>query len=265
MSYILDALRKAEQARPIGTVPTIETLHPAPVPQARTRWWPWAVVAVGLANAATLGWIFSAPPAPVTPVAPVAPATTAAAAPSTAASSTPAPGPALASESIRAQTEPETPPTSVVVPGSDPVSTAAPAPIAPTLQVPPTRPAAVPPPSRAPGVAKAPPVDSPAVPSPRMRVDVPAISEPRATETKRAPAPAVSAAVKDEVPAAFREAFPTAKLDALVYADTPAGRMAFINGRRYGEGDSLDPQTRIDEITQEGVVLRHRGQRFLLR
>ena len=261
MSYILDALRKAEQARPIGTVPTIETLHPAPVPLAKTRWWPWAVVAVGVANAATLAWIFSAPSAPVTPVAPVAPAATVAAAPATGAS--PAPAPALTSEPIRPQSEPET--SIANVPASDPVSTAAPAPSAPTLQGSPTRPPAVAPPARAPRVAKAPAVDSPAVPSPRMRVDVPAPPEPRAVETKRAPAPAVSAAVKDEVPAAFREAFPTAKLDALVYADAPAGRMAFINGRRYGEGDSLDPQTRIDEITQEGVVLRHRGQRFLLR
>jgi hypothetical protein len=98
-----------------------------------------------------------------------------------------------------------------------------------------------------------------------MRLDASGPSEVPAAEPRRNPGRATPAAVKDEVPSAFREAFPTARVDALVYADIPSGRMVFINGRRYAEGDSLDPQTRIDEITQEGVVVRHQGQRFLLR
>jgi hypothetical protein len=171
--------------------------------------------------------------------------------------------PSSASEPVRVPSEAGAPLASV--PASDSVSTAVPAPGAPAFQSPPTQAPAIAPQARAPRVVKTPPVDGPAVASPRVRVDVPASTEMRETQPKRPPAPVASAAVKDEVPAAFREAFPSVRLDALVYADSPAGRMAFISGRRYGEGDSLDPQTRIEEITQEGVVLRHRGQRFLLR
>jgi len=55
------------------------------------------------------------------------------------------------------------------------------------------------------------------------------------------------------------------RLEALIYADAPAERMVFINGRRYREGDSIDGRLRIEEIREEGVELSDQGRRFTLR
>ena len=55
------------------------------------------------------------------------------------------------------------------------------------------------------------------------------------------------------------------RLEALIYADAPAERMVFINGRRYREGDSIDGRLRIEEIKEEGVELSDQGRRFILR
>ena len=52
------------------------------------------------------------------------------------------------------------------------------------------------------------------------------------------------------------------RLEALIYADAPAERMVFINGRRYREGDSIDGRLRIEEIREEGVELSDQGRRF---
>jgi hypothetical protein len=55
------------------------------------------------------------------------------------------------------------------------------------------------------------------------------------------------------------------KLEALIYADVPASRMIFINGRKYVEGDSIDDRLRVEEIQEDGVVLNEQGRRFTLR
>src|SRR5262245_37470809 len=64
MSYILDALKKAEQTRHPRVVPTVDTVHAPPPPTPRRRWWPWALGCVGLANAAVL--VFFLYPTPTT-------------------------------------------------------------------------------------------------------------------------------------------------------------------------------------------------------
>jgi hypothetical protein len=55
------------------------------------------------------------------------------------------------------------------------------------------------------------------------------------------------------------------RLEALIYADVPAERMVFINGRRYREGDSIDGRLRVEEIREDGVELSDQGRRFSLR
>ena len=64
---------------------------------------------------------------------------------------------------------------------------------------------------------------------------------------------------------AARAASAKLKLDVLVYSETPAGRMVFINGRKYAEGDAVEGQGVIEEILPDGVTLRHQGQRFTIR
>ncbi len=57
---------------------------------------------------------------------------------------------------------------------------------------------------------------------------------------------------------------PELTVDLHIYAADPAKRAVFINGRRYTQGARIAEGPVVAEITPEGVVLTHRGRRFLL-
>lgn len=57
---------------------------------------------------------------------------------------------------------------------------------------------------------------------------------------------------------------PELRLEIHVYSPVPAERFAFINSRKYGEGQTLNEGPQLERITQEGVVLAYRGKRFVL-
>jgi len=57
---------------------------------------------------------------------------------------------------------------------------------------------------------------------------------------------------------------PTMRLDIHVYSTVANERFAFINGHKYQEGQVLAEGPTMERITQDGVVLNYRGQRFLL-
>jgi general secretion pathway protein B len=57
---------------------------------------------------------------------------------------------------------------------------------------------------------------------------------------------------------------PELHLDIHVYATQPGDRFVFLNNRKYREGGETPDGTRIERITRDGVVLNHRGVRFLL-
>jgi general secretion pathway protein B len=67
-----------------------------------------------------------------------------------------------------------------------------------------------------------------------------------------------------ELAASGAMALPALHLDIHVYSATPAERFAFINMKKYTEGTALAEGPTVEEITSEGVVLSHDGQRFLL-
>ena len=50
-----------------------------------------------------------------------------------------------------------------------------------------------------------------------------------------------------------------------VYSDNPYRRMIFINGTRYREGDSLEQDCILEEITPEGLILRRGEETVFLR
>ena len=54
-------------------------------------------------------------------------------------------------------------------------------------------------------------------------------------------------------------------LDVLVYSEVPAERLVFINGKKYLEGQTVDGDAVLEQITQDGAVLRQQGQRIVLR
>ena len=230
MSYILDALTKAAQQRD-RQVPVVQRLlSPAPRPRSSWHYASGRLLAALALNAvllaAVLFW-WLRPAAVTAPPEPIA------AAPESIA--TPAPPP-VASPRPLVKLEPlPSPETKVEKP-------------APSRQEPSA--AAVPPPAAPPAaVAPTPAPSAPA--SPRPRSGTPTI------QATPAPAPAPRPPASPETA--------SLRLEALIYADAPAERMVFINGRRYREGDSIDGRLRIEEIREEGVELSDQGRRFTLR
>lgn len=57
---------------------------------------------------------------------------------------------------------------------------------------------------------------------------------------------------------------PDLHLDIHVYSDVPEDRFVFINMSKHREGSQLEEGPIVDKITPDGVVLGHRGIRFLL-
>lgn len=99
-------------------------------------------------------------------------------------------------------------------------------------------------PSDAPDAAEAAPQPEPAGPPSRIRAaELPSASELAATGALT---------------------IPELHLDIHVFSTAPAERFAFINMKKYVEGTTLAEGPRVEEITPDGVVLSHNGQRFLL-
>ena len=229
MSYILDALTKAAQQRDRQMPVVQRLLSPAPRPRAHwsnvSRRLLVAFAVNAVLLAAVLLWWLR--PAPVTVPSEPMTAATESVAPPTAAPASPRPLVKLEPLST-AETKVDKP----IAPrtGRD-AMTARPATSA-------TSPAT-------------PPVTPPEPARPRMGTPtLQATPRPAPVSVPRAPIPPEAAGLK---------------LEALIYADTPAERMVFINGRRYREGDSIDGRLRVEEIREEGVDLSDQGRRFTLR
>jgi general secretion pathway protein B len=66
-------------------------------------------------------------------------------------------------------------------------------------------------------------------------------------------------------PASLQEALNKMTLSLLLFADTKAERMVFINGKKYAEGDYIDGIYLLESITLDGAILSYRGESALLR
>jgi Type II secretion system protein B len=199
MSYILDALRKAEQKRQLAAkVPTLATVHrhPAAVrPPIRMRLWPWVAGAVIVVNAGVATWLLL--PAGTRSTASLdrpgsfsTPGT--AAPPAPAATAPPAPGPQAAPPTVGA------PALSAPTPPPAPATTGRP------VAAPPT-PAAVRGAGAEPGRATTKPAEtkSEARPAPPQAATRPAQPTPdRPTPDQKNPPPAVASVPPASLPAA---------------------------------------------------------------
>jgi hypothetical protein len=227
MSYILDALQKADRDRRTTRLPTIGTVHDAE-PRTVHRW-PWITALALLVTALAVSGVIvvrrqaSAPETVAT--APTATASTPAQPPAT-----PQPGAPVIASSPAATPGASTPAAAAQTPASAaPVTT---------------------PPSAAPPQAAAPAAAAPATPpAPATAVPAPARQVP---EPRR------------EVPARRTEAA-ALKLEVLIYSDIPAERVAYINGQRYVEGQSVEGRALVEQIARDGVILTAGGKRYLLR
>jgi general secretion pathway protein B len=260
MSYILDALKKADRERNLSKVPTLTTVHiPVYVTGRRIVIW---LVAGTLACGGALAWILRPSP-PAIPVSDGLPSKGAAGSPEASradAKPSPAPG-----QPPRASVPPlvEPPP---AVPGTgfrgevsrqlERRPEASPRP----SQVVPRQPAKIAT-ERAERRALEPrPVEP--IPAPALRQTEPPPSvEARPGRADTAVAPPAAAPPHQPT---LREASAKMTLDVFVYTDVEADRMAVINGRRYVVGQFVDGLYRVDDITPEGVVLTYQGERVVL-
>jgi general secretion pathway protein B len=234
MSFILDALKKAEAERQRQSGPTLLELR---VTAPRRRWPAWSVL-IGILLVANiivvLGTALRPRPASEPPAAPNAAPAAAVTVPPIAAVSvvptvlTTVPAPANPSPG------PSTPPAAFVASGGNESTEDAELPLARTAGSNPAddEPAVPPPlrPARAAGGAAA----------PKSEAELPSLSELGGT-------------------------VPALRLDLHVYADRPADRYALINMHKAREGDMLPEGARVVAIDRDGVELSYRGTSFMLR
>jgi general secretion pathway protein B len=229
MSYILDALRKADAERERDPARGIHAQPAAAVPADAVRkvpaWtWPAATLAVAVAGvAAFLAWDRESP-------APPAPAL-----------STPAAAGLLARDAA-----PAVAPAPVILP------VAAPAP---------ERIAVVPKPAPV-AVMKAAAVAAPAAPAAATA------AIPAAAAAAAASAPLAVAAVADrvyavgELPPDVQRELPKLAISGGVHSDNAAQRMLIVGGQVMNEGAELAPGVVLEQIRARSAVLRFRTWRY---
>ncbi len=249
MSYILDALRRAQAERERGQVPG---LHAQPglagahrmrspvgaAPAARPAWF-WALAGAGLLALLMVPLAWWAMRGPALPLAAVKPVVQPAAS-----TAQPLPSsPAAAGTAATAPAPAPQPPPLVVV-------SAAPAPPAPNKPV--SKPAA-------PGAAK-PAFSAAAAAAPEPALPAP----PRPAAT---PTPAV-AALPFTLPPALtpdqRREWPALTVGGSVWSDTPSARFVILGGQVVREGESTADGVLVERIAAKAVVLRWRDQRASL-
>jgi general secretion pathway protein B len=267
MSYILDALRRADAERERGAVPGLHAqqdpfeLPEAPAEKGRPTLL-LAVVLLALALVGVLGWTWWRAEPPVQVVAAQAPPPPV---PGAAPLGVPAPAPEAVAEAAQSAT------------GSSPATQ--PLPSSTTDRPPPrtTQPRAAParrdaPREPAPGQrASAEASQSPSRPAPanasRGTAGDAERSMPAAAPTA-APAQPVREAPRvyavDELPAHIRSELPRLAIGGASYSENAASRMLIINGQVFHEHDKLGPNHSLEEIRLKYAVLDYRGYRYRL-
>lgn len=231
MSYILDALKKADAERAHGRVPGLHTPTAnleADLPPLRGRppAWVMGLGAVLVLTALGSAWWWTRP-VETTPVTPTAPILTQAPTPSLAATPTPLSARSVSATPVtpspaRAQAAAPTPQTEMRSPVVTPPQTVSPAPAA-----------------------------TPAKPSTRAPIHV----DPATTTSTQVPNLA-------ELPEDVRRSLPALTVSGAMYSDQPASRMLLINNRVFHEGDQPVAGLVLEEIRLKSAVFRYRGTRY---
>lgn len=262
MSYILDALKKAERERQLARVPTLETVH-VPGPSPRRQLWPWVVAGALLANVAILIVLLRPSPPSVSLKSADSGGTGATARPAVV-SERPVPEQA-ADQGSDAGSDDKTALAAAPSPAARPrVNPASPAEGRPMVDkqggaAKAASPSAVARAKQKPTFLE--PIEQATGPlQERAAASAPASRERRPPEQGAPLLPSVN-----EMPPALQGVIPRLRLDALVYSDVPTERIVFINGRKYVERERVDANVVVEGITPEGAILSYQGQRFLLR
>jgi general secretion pathway protein B len=253
MSYILDALKKAESERERGVVPGLgstQTSYSTYISYGASYkpWW-LVLLALGLLVALVLGtwaWRQTAGDAVPVPATRLAPAAAAPAAP-VPANPTPVmpvplaaqkPEPPGAQVAQVLQVAPATMPRASAPVASSTMArvpaTAAPAPASPVAPPP----VAATPPQAEPAAKAVPPVASP------VRATAGAIPQ------------------LSELSEALRRQIPALTISGAIYSDTPPEWTLIINDQVMSRGSQVAPDLRLEDISASSAVFNFRGQRF---
>ena len=276
MSFILDALKKAEAERQRQTGPTLLEVRVTP-PRRRIPLWTLVIGALlGVNMLLLLVFVLRRPAAPLAAAtsAPTATSATSAPAPGSPGqtAATPAPSAAPIPQTNGSVPVPALQGVSPADPGAVTAAAAGAAVPPPTARLP-TYPSAV---ATAPTVSPG-PGEMPAAPDVVSRGgidggpggDNPADYEPAVSANGRAAAGSSRGADSGShaEPPSLSEIggdLPNLRLDLHVYSTRPADRYALINMHRVHEGDVLPEGPRVVAIQADGVELSYRGQAFML-
>lgn len=256
MSYILDALQRADAERGRGSVPGLHARQlpgsadaPASADSRLARPLVWGMLAgLVLAAAAAAGlWMWRSPaPPPSGPVA-AAPATLNLHMPATTPAPVGNPTPTPAAAPVAPPNAPPAPMASAVQP----------------LQPPPVAPVAAPAPRSAPAPAALP---VPATATATVPVTANAAGGNGNGNARPAPtAPTTSPAeppLLSELPDDLRRQIPALAITGAVHADNPAQRLLVVNNQVLTQDGQLGPDLVLETIGSRHSVFRFRGTRF---
>jgi general secretion pathway protein B len=254
MSFILEALKRSENERQRKIGPSLADVQ-VRAQRSERPWWAFAVAGLLLVNLAVLLIVLlrdDGPTAPVPQNTPVqVPATNA---PPAANPSVAAPAPSMNRPDLRQQRSGNEP---AAISGDPSVRS-----LADEAAVGGEGAFTYPPENPDLAVAAAVP-EGPSIVRPIQPHSV-APSEVRPQPQRQAPSE------PEEVLPTFRELggtganLPDLHLDIHVHSPVPAERFVFVNMRKYIEGQALSEGPLVERINSQGVVLNHRGLRFLL-
>ena len=235
MSYILDALRRADAERERGEVPGLQSqqqhasLDDEEAAPARSRWMLVAIVALVVALVAAIGWNFvgGEPPRAAPTVVAVAPAPVAAA---------PLPSP-------------------VIAPAPPVAASPAPAMLPPVAAT--ARPA-----DPQPAVRRSPANTPPTPPAAKTATPTPAAAEKPSTAATRTAPPETRIYARAELPADVQRDLPQVAIGGASYSNDAASRMVIINGQVFHEGDKIAAGLVLEKIKLKAAVLAYKGWRY---
>ncbi|MEP6739332.1 MAG: general secretion pathway protein GspB [Caldimonas sp.] len=248
MSYILDALRRADAERERGEVPSLQSqqheLLSDEEPPARSRALVWVVAALSLALLGTLAWNFvgGEPPRP-TAQGTVSPAPV------------PAPPPATAMPPLVVL--PTSPAATMPSPGGAATASQAPSPATPN----------------APGIRPAnanPAVASPTLPADRRAARHTAAASSTTARPALASVPTTTSRLQPEtriyaqaeLPDEIRREIPKITIGGASYSGDAASRMVIINGQVFHEGNKITNGLVLEKIKLKAAVLAYKGWRY---
>lgn len=271
MSFILDALRKAERDRNLGQAPNLQDVALASDEARRSvdsrPPTPRLLVLAGLVLLVCLGlYLIFKPRRDTTPQRPALPPGKI-----TATVRGPAPAATATAESAqRAEPQEEQAPAideSAALASFDDLTGANPPPA-----IAPEPPAAEPEPTPRPDFVVRPEPPSAANFTPETPIpSAPEAAAPDRLSSYDTPPPSAqapnaapsNATALESMPASYQAAFPTLSVDVHVWDSNPQKRFVLVSGRRYREGDTLAAGPKLVEIAQQGLIVDYNGERVL--